>query len=226
MTPLAPRETVTTPSRPCDALGMKTPVVLASAACTISGGRTICGKCGEPISSSPSATKTRLTGSFRPAPLKAWSAARKAASGPFWFDGAAADDALAEPRLVHDRRVERGRGPLGRVHLLDVVHEVEATVRGAPASSVAKTPGWPSVGTRTARSKPASRQHPDQEVAALRHPAVLGRDGRLPDPLLQPRDRLVVPLRNLGEDRAERSAADFFVAGGGNASVAAPAVMP
>src|SRR5262245_38605951 len=32
-------------------------------------------------------------------------------------------------------------------------------VRGAPASRVAKTPGWPSVGIRVARSKPASRSN-------------------------------------------------------------------
>jgi hypothetical protein len=31
------------------------------------------------------------------------------------------------------------------------------TVRGAPASSVAKTPGWPSVGTLVTAWKPASR---------------------------------------------------------------------
>jgi hypothetical protein len=84
MTPLAPSETVTAPSSPWEALGMKTPLHFESA-CATSGRRTICGKWGEPISSSPSATKTRFTGSFRPAPLYAWSAARKAASGPFWF---------------------------------------------------------------------------------------------------------------------------------------------
>ena len=67
MTPLAPRLTVTTPSGPCAAEGMKMPEHRARAAAT-SGERTICGKCGEPISSSPSATSTRLTGSFTPAP--------------------------------------------------------------------------------------------------------------------------------------------------------------
>ncbi len=65
--PLAPRLTVTTPSGPCAADGMKTPAQRASAFAT-SGWRTTCEKCGEPISSSPSATSTRLTGSFTPAP--------------------------------------------------------------------------------------------------------------------------------------------------------------
>ena len=84
MTPLAPRLTVTTPLESCDADGMKMPVHLDNA-CATSARRTICAKCGEPISSSPSATRTRLTGGFTPAPRKAWSAARNADSGPFWL---------------------------------------------------------------------------------------------------------------------------------------------
>ncbi len=63
---------------------MNTPIELLSAAST-SGRRTIWGKWGEPISSSPSATSTRFTGSLRPAPRMACRAARNAASGPFWF---------------------------------------------------------------------------------------------------------------------------------------------
>src|SRR5437016_6061904 len=82
MTPFAPSVMVTSPSRPCEALGIKMPMQFFSAAST-SGRRTTCGKCGEPISSSPSATKTRLTGSFLPAPRMAWRAARNEASGPF-----------------------------------------------------------------------------------------------------------------------------------------------
>ena len=63
---------------------MKTPRVPLRAAAT-SGRRTTSAKWGEPISSSPSATRTRFTGSFRPAPRIAWSAARRADSGPFWL---------------------------------------------------------------------------------------------------------------------------------------------
>src|SRR5215469_15804697 len=70
MTPFAPRNIDTPPSRPCEAKGMNTPLHFLSAAAT-SGLRTTCGKCGEPISSSPSATKTRLMGSFLPAPRMA-----------------------------------------------------------------------------------------------------------------------------------------------------------
>ena len=81
-TPFAPRLTVTIPSGSCDAAGMNTPTQRRSAAST-SGLWTICPMCGEPISSSPSATITRFTGSFRLAPRIACSAARNAASGPF-----------------------------------------------------------------------------------------------------------------------------------------------
>ena len=56
----------TVPSRSCAALGMKTPCLLSAS--TTSGLRTTCGKCGDPISSSPSATSTRLTGNFGPRP--------------------------------------------------------------------------------------------------------------------------------------------------------------
>src|SRR6266496_6336990 len=45
---------------------------------------------------------------------------------PFLIDGAAADDHLAEPRLVQERRFPRRGRPLGGVYLLDVVHEVES----------------------------------------------------------------------------------------------------
>jgi hypothetical protein len=63
---------------------MMTPRVLRSAAVT-SGLETICEKLGEPISSSPSQTSTRFTGSFSRAALKARSAASSAICGPFVF---------------------------------------------------------------------------------------------------------------------------------------------
>ena len=73
---------ISVPSGSWKADGMNTPIVRFSAART-SGCATTCRKCGDPISSSPSATSTRLTGIFFPAPWIAWSAARNAASGPF-----------------------------------------------------------------------------------------------------------------------------------------------
>jgi len=60
------------------------PMHLRSAAST-SGVKTTWRKFGDAISSSPSATSTRFTGSFTPASLNACSAARHAISGPFEF---------------------------------------------------------------------------------------------------------------------------------------------
>ena len=97
-TPLAPSDTVTVPSGSCDDAGMKTPVQRLKAAIT-SGRRTTCGKWGEPISSSPSATRIRLTGHFRPAPWMACRAARNAASGPFWFTAPRPTTTLPKPGL-------------------------------------------------------------------------------------------------------------------------------
>ena len=59
-------------------------MVLRSAAAT-SGLKTICEKFGDPISSSPSQTSTRFTGSFSRAALNARSAARSAVCGPLVF---------------------------------------------------------------------------------------------------------------------------------------------
>ena len=82
MSPLLPSVMITLPSHSCAASGMNTPTLFDSALLT-SGASTICGKFGEPISSSPSATSTRLTGILRPAPRIAWSAASSADCGPF-----------------------------------------------------------------------------------------------------------------------------------------------
>src|SRR5215510_6369904 len=70
-TPFAPRLIVTSPPGSCDGKGMNTPSQRFKAERT-SGRLTTCEKCGEPISSSPSATNTRLTGGFLPAPRMAW----------------------------------------------------------------------------------------------------------------------------------------------------------
>src|SRR5438309_226944 len=66
ITPLAPSVMVTWPSDAWAAEGMKIPATRRRAACT-SGRRTIWGKWGDPISSSPSATSTKLSGGFLPA---------------------------------------------------------------------------------------------------------------------------------------------------------------
>ena len=50
-------------------------------------------------------------------------------------------------------------------------------MRGAPASSVAKIPGWPSVGTLVTCSKPASRSNVHGQFAAFVHAAIFRGDG-------------------------------------------------
>ena len=74
----------TEPSFAWSFVGMITPTDRRMAAAT-SGSASRLAKWVEPISSSPSATSTRLTGSFTPAFLNPCSAVRKAISGPFWF---------------------------------------------------------------------------------------------------------------------------------------------
>ena len=155
-TPLAPSVTVTSPSSPCEALGMKIPLQRFNAACT-SGRRTICGKCGEPISSSPSATNTRFTGSFRPAPRMAWRAARNAASGPFWFTAPRPTRTFPRPGLSTSAASNGGDDHSAGSTCFTSYMKYKPSVFGAPASSAAKTPGWPSVGIFVTAPNPASR---------------------------------------------------------------------
>ena len=82
--------------------------------------------CGEPISSSPSATSTRFTGIFLPRAADRVQRGEQRRLRPLLVDRAAADHHLADAGLVDDARLERRRAPLGRIELLDVVHEVEA----------------------------------------------------------------------------------------------------
>ena len=85
MSPFEPRVMATLPSLSCEWLGMKMPMHFSSAARTCGVSWQTCAKFGEPTSSSPSATSTRLTGIFLPAPRIACIAARNAACGPFWL---------------------------------------------------------------------------------------------------------------------------------------------
>ena len=80
-------------------------------------------------------------------------------------------------------------------------------MRGAPASSVANTLGWPSVGTRGDGLEAGVAGQAHHELAALRHPAVLGGDGGLPHPFLQALHAFGVALLDLGLDGGERVAA-------------------
>src|SRR5437588_10611762 len=155
ITPLAPSVMVTWPSDAWAAEGMKIPATRRRAAWT-SGRRTICGKWGEPISSSPSATSTKLSGGFLPAARMACSAARKVASGPFWFTAPRPISTLPNPGRSTMAAAQGGDDHSAGSTCLTSYMKYRPSVRGAPASSVAKMPGWPSVGIFVTWSKPAS----------------------------------------------------------------------
>ena len=71
----------------------------------MSGRWTTCGKCGEPISSSPSATKTRFTGQLAARGFEGVQRGEERRLGPFLIHGAAADEDFAEAGLVDDARL-------------------------------------------------------------------------------------------------------------------------
>ena len=125
-------------------------------AASTSGLRTTWWKWGEPISSSPSATRTMFTGSFWPAPLKACRAARKVASGPFWLVAPRPIRALPTPGLSTTRASSGGDIHSDGSNCFTSYMKYMPMVTGAPASRVANTPGCPSVGIFTAVWNPAS----------------------------------------------------------------------
>src|SRR5437899_8581775 len=135
ITPLAPRVMVTRPSDPCAADGMKIPSVRLRADCT-SGRRTIWGKWGDPISSSPSATSTKLSGGLRPAPRMACSAARNVASGPFWFTAPRPTSTLRSEE--HTSELQSLRHLVCRL-LLEKKKQIEVIIANASVFMNAKT---------------------------------------------------------------------------------------
>ena len=164
---------------------------------------TICPICGEPISSSPSATITRLTGIFFSAALIACNAARNAASGPFWFTAPRPMIAFAQRRFVHQPRFGRRRSPLRRIELFHVVHEIKADrfrragiERGEHARLSVSANDIRPLKSRFARQL----RH---IFRAFRITAVLRRDRHLMDPILEPLHRFIVLLRDLRLDLRE-----------------------
>ena len=98
---------------------------------------------------------------------------------------------------------------------------------GAPASRVAKTPGWPSVGTLRGAFEAGVPQQPHHRLAAFVPAHALGRDRRLVDPFLQALHGLAVPLLDLARTGStSRDAAAVAAARAGHARVAAPAAAP
>src|SRR6266404_657406 len=121
----------------------------------------------------------------------------------FLINGAAADDDLAESRLVDQRGVPRRRGPLGGIDLLDVVHEVEADGFGGAGVERGEDAGLAVGGDHGDLSEAGVAQHLHGELAAFVHTAVFGGDGGLANPGLQTLEGFVVALIDFGENGIE-----------------------
>ena len=181
---------------------MKTPPCTSSAACDL---RLAARPAGSAASRSPPRPPRRARGSRAacvPRRGCACSAARNAACGPFWLTAPRPISTLPKPGLVDERRVERRRRPLGGIDLLHVVHEVEADrarrARVERREDARMAVGRHALGASGSRRPRAQLHH---QVAALVHAAVLGRDGGLPDPVLQALRR---PRRGASRSRPAR----------------------
>jgi hypothetical protein len=75
----------------------------------------------------------------------AWRAARKVASGPFWFTAPRPIITLPKPGLSTMRPSSGGEDHSAGSNCLTSYMKYMPTVRAAPLSMVAKTPGRPSV---------------------------------------------------------------------------------
>ena len=107
---------------------------------------------------------------------------------PLLVDGPAPHDHLAPARLVGDARLERRARPFGRVHLLHVIHEIDA--HGAPGPGVqrGKDAGLAAGRHPLDHLEPGILQQAHRVGAGLFHPVILGGDAGVPDPVLDAGD--------------------------------------
>src|SRR5712691_7494242 len=88
----------------------------------------------------------------------AWSAARNAASGPFWFTAPRPTSTFPSPCFSTSAPSQGGEDHSAGSACFTSYMKYRPRVRGAPASTVAKMPGWPSVDTFVTSLNPASRK--------------------------------------------------------------------
>ena len=162
---------------------------------------TISGKCGEPISSSPSQTSTRFTGSFTFRGFERAQRAEERSLGTFLVHRTASHADLAQTFLVDDLAFERRRRPLRRIELLHVVHEVNADRRGRAGVDDSEDAGLAGGGHDLDVGESSLASQLRHVLRTLRIVAVLGRDRRQRDPFLQVLDVFVMHLRNLAQYR-------------------------
>ena len=123
--------------------------------------------------------------------------------GPFLVHRAPADHHLAEARLVHQPRLPRRGGPLLRIDLLHVVHEVQAHALRRSRVERGENAGEPIGGHPLGALEARVAQHAQEELHALLPADALGGDGGLADPLLQALDGFAVALLDLALDRSQ-----------------------
>jgi hypothetical protein len=198
-TPLAPSETTTLPSGSCAAVGMKTPRAPPQRRHHLRLLRHLL-----EVRRADLLLALRhqheVDGHLAAGAADGVQGGQEGGLGSLLVDGPAPHHRLAQARLVHDGRVPGRRRPLRGVDLLHVVHEVEAD--GARRARVqrgedARMAVGRNLGHRLEARLAGEAHH---HLAALGHPAVLRRDRRLLDPLLEALHALVVPLHDLGLD--------------------------
>ena len=139
-----------------DADGMKTPTVFASAARTSGSSHDLCEIGGGDLLLA-FRNQHQIHGQFASAAWNAFTAARKAISGPFWLLAPRPIIDVAFAGAVDKPAFERRRRPFGRIEMLDVVHEVDAERRlGARHPASRTRPARRRVGMTLACWKPAS----------------------------------------------------------------------
>ena len=127
--------------------------------------------------------------------------------GAFLVDCATTDADSAQACLIDDLAFQRRRGPLGRIKLLHVVHEVNADSRRRARIDDSEDAGLAGGRYNLDIGEPSLASQLGHVLGALRIVAVLGRDGRQRDPLLQVLDVFVVHLGDLGQHRLHVSIA-------------------
>jgi hypothetical protein len=112
----------------------------------------------------------------------------------FLIDGSAADYHFAKPGLVNERRFKWRRRPLGRIHLLHVIHKVK-TERSSCAGIQHREYSRLAIGRNFGNLRESGgAQHFHGQLTTFIHATVLGGDRRLPDPRLQTPHGLVMML--------------------------------
>ena len=122
---------------------------------------------------------------------------------PLLVYGAAADDDFTEAGLLDECGIPRWRGPLGRVDLLDVVHEIEAERFGGAGVERGENAGLAVGGHLGDLREAGVAEHLHGQLAAFIHAAIFGGDGGLVNPGLQALERFVMTLGDFGEDGIE-----------------------